>query len=352
MILAAIAAVAGWAHVAPTEQAAIARTPDGVVHVVYVREGQLFYTRPGAGMTVPIGAGPEVRPALVAAPDGLRVYAGAVSAVSADGGATWRVEANPADGEVSAAVQPSGTVLQAWNDDNDLRVGVFNRGSGAFPTLAPGMLAWDAGDVGVRVQPVAADGSPAGETQTMPESAGKGRPSIVARAGGGYVVATGSSVWLVGSSSTLQVDGWATALSADARGRVWATWTDDERVYAARSNRDVSELGAPVDLGPLSAGRLAVSATNTAAHVLVAANGGSHMKRTLPGLTLAERHQREIFTFSVTDAGDPVRGAVVKVGRRSGKTDRNGRVTLRVSSRKLRVTATLKGYSNARLTLK
>ena len=57
-------------------------------------------------------------------------------------------------------------------------------------------------------------------------------------------------------------------------------------------------------------------------------------------------------TFSVTDAGDPVRGAVVKAGGRSGKTDRNGRVTLRVSSRKLRVTATLKGYSNARLTLK
>ena len=348
MILAAVAALATpWAQVAPTEQAAIARTPDGVVHVAYAQGGQLFYSRPGTGTTVPIGAGPDVRPTLVAAPDGLRVYAGAVSAVSPDGGATWQVGPSGAAGEVSA----DGGLL-AWTESNRVRVGGFDFGLGAFPALAPGMLAWDAGDDGVRVQGIGADGAAAGEPATMPDSAGQGRPSIVARAGGGWVVSAGSTVWRVGARSTLRLDGWGSALSADARGRVWATWTDDKRVYAARSDRDVSELGAPVDLGPFYAERLAVSATNTAAHVLVAANGVSSLKRTLPGLTLDERHRREIFTFSVTDAGDPVRGAVVKVGRRSGKTDRNGRVTLRVSGRKARVTATLKGYTSARLTTK
>ena len=348
MILAAAAALAtSWAQVAPSEQAALARTPDGAVHVAWASGGQLYYGNPATGATVPIAAGPDVRPAFVADASGLRVFAGGVSASSADGGTTWQVGANAATGEVSA----DGDLL-AWTDGNRVRVGGFDYGLGAFPALAPGMLAWDAGDQGVRVQGIGADGERAGEASTMPDSAGQGRPSIVARAGGGWVVSVGSKVWRVGASSTLSVYGWAAALAADARGRVWVTWTDDQRVYAARSDRDVSQLGAAVDLGPFSAERLAVSATNTAAHVLAAANGVSSLRRVLPGLALDERHRREIFTFSVTDAGDPVRGAVVKVGRRSGKTDRNGRVTLRVSDRRLRVTATLKGYSNARLTLK
>lgn len=343
MIVAALAALAtSWAQVASTEQAAMARTPDTVVHLAYAQGGQLFYTRPGAGITVPIAPGPDVRPSLRAEGDALRVDSGGVSAVSFDD-ATWQVAANGASGEVSAA----GSLL-AWAD-SEVHVGLAKYGPGASPAVAPGFAAWSAGDA-VRVQPVTADGTAAGEAVTMPD--GSGRPSLVVREGEAFVAA-GAAVWRVGARTTLPLEAAVTSsLALDGRGRLWAAWTDGSRVYAARSNRDVSELGAPVDLGALPASRVQVSATNTAAHVLAAANGGSWLKRTLPGLTLDERHRREIFTFSVTDAGDPVRGALVKVGRRSGKTDRNGRVTLRVSGRKQTATATLKGYEKARLKLK
>ncbi|MDA0183731.1 hypothetical protein OJ997_25710 [Solirubrobacter phytolaccae] len=342
MILAAVAALASWAQVAPTEQAAMARTPDSVVQLAYAQGGQLFYSRPGASFVAPIGLGPDVRPTLLADGGGLRLVTGGVSATSLDG-ASWQVGTNGASGEVSA----SGDLL-AWADTS-VHVGASSYGPGSAPVVASGYAAWSVGEA-VRVQPVNADGSPSGEAVTMPD--GTGRPSLVVR-GGEAFVAAGPALWRVGSSTTLALeDAVSSSVAADARGRVWATWTDGARVFAARSNRDVSELGASVDLGALAATRVQVSATNTAAHVLAAANGVSYLKRTLPGLTLDERHRREIFTFSVTDAGDPVRGAVVKVGGRSGKTDRNGRVTLRVSDRRLRVTATLKGYSNARLTLK
>lgn len=322
----------------------MARTADGL-QLAYASGGQLFYADPASQATVPIGAAADVRPALWAADGDLRVFAGAVAAFSPDGSA-WQLGATGAVGEVSAV----GSLL-AWADERGrVQVGAFDHGPGAFPALAPGMVAFDT-PVGVRVQPIGADGAPSGLGSTMPDSAGEGRPSIV-RVRDGHVVAAGSRLWRVGSSAPLELDGSGAALSVDARGRVWATWTDDRRVYAARSNRDLSELGAAVDLGALTPSRLAIDATNTAAHVLAAANGLSYLKRTMPGLSLAERHRREIFTFSVTDAGDPVRGVVVKVGRRSGKTDRNGRVTLRVSGRKQLVTATLKGYEKGRLRLK
>ncbi len=347
---AVVALATSWTQVAPSEQASLARTPDGKVHVAWAQDGALFHTEPGAGTTATIASGgPDARPALLAGPDGLHALWGSVAAFSGDDGLSWQPGTSGASGAVSAVMLPGGGILQAWTEGDRVRVGPSDHGAGADPALTVGAAAWTTAE-GVRVQTIREDGAPDGEASTMPD--GAGRPSIVARDGEVFVAA-GPAVWRVGSRSTLPLEGAVlSTLSADARGRVWAAWSDDSRVYAARSNRDVSEFGAPVDLGALSASSLAVNATNSAAHVLAAANGVSYLRRTLPGLSLAERHRREIFTFSVTDAGDPVRGAVVKVGGRSGKTDRNGRVTLRVSDRKLRVTATLKGYEKARLTLK
>lgn len=324
----------------------MARTPDTTVHVAWVRDGQLTYSAPGAGFTVPIAAAADA-PALVAFGDELRAFSGNVTAVSVDGGASWQVGANSASGAVSAAALADGGSLVAWEAGGRVKAGSVDYGPGAFPAVAAdATVAWFADGVRVR--------SAGGEAVAMPDTADlpAGRPSLVSVAGR-TVVAFRDQVWVVGARSTLPLEGaTVSGVAADARGRVWVTWTDGARVYAARSDRDVSQLGEPVDLGALPATRVQVSATNTAAHVLAAANGVSYLRRTLPGLALDERHRREIFTFSVTDAGEPVRGAVVKVGGRSGKTDRNGRVTLRVSKRKATVTATLKGYEKARLTLK
>ncbi|RKQ93453.1 hypothetical protein C8N24_3320 [Solirubrobacter pauli] len=350
MILAAAVALAtSWVQVAPTEQAAMTRS--GTLYLAWASGGQLVFNDPSFLETEPIAPAPDVRPAFFPGGDGLRVVTGGVSATSLDGTA-WRVEPNAATGEVSAVELASGEPLVAWEAGGHVHAGATDYGPGAFPALAAdprgAMLAWFADGVrvrGVEPQAVAAE---------MPGTAGlaAGRPSL-AVTGGRSVVAFRDQVWTAGAPSTLRLErATESAVSADARGRVWATWTDGARVWTARSDRDVSELGAAVDLGALPASHLQVNATNTAAHVLAAANGVSYLRRVLPGLTLEERHRREIFTFSVTDAGEPVRGAVVKVRGRSGKTDRNGRVTLRVSGRKARVTATLKGYTSARLTTK
>jgi hypothetical protein len=52
--------------------------------------------------------------------------------------------------------------------------------------------------------------------------------------------------------------------------------------------------------------------------------------------------------FTVLDAGDPVKGARVKVGGKSGTTDGKGRATLSLKSRRpVRATATRAGYTAA-----
>lgn len=332
-------------QVAPSPAATMARAPDTTIHVAWAAGGQVFARDPATRTDVLVGAG-DGRPALIAGAGGLRLLVGGLSGASSDG-VSWQVGPNAATGSVSAIALPDGNVLQAWVQEGVVRVGTTAYGAGAAPALAPGMVAWVAAD-GVRVQPINDDGSPAGPASLVP--GGSGEPSIVAR-GGEHFVAAGSVVWRVGSPATLAVQGTQAALAVDPRGRLWVAWADAQKVLAARSDRDVSELGAPVALGFTTVTGLQVSATKTAAHVLVTGTG-AYLTRVLPGLTLQERHRREIFTFSVTDAGEPVRGAVVKVRGRSGKTDRNGRVTLRVSGRKARVTATLKGYTSARLTTK
>ena len=77
-------------------------------------------------------------------------------------------------------------------------------------------------------------------------------------------------------------------------------------------------------------------------------------RRILPGLTLRaspgrlRRGAPTVVRFTVLDAGAPVRGARVRAGGKSGTTDRRGRVTLSLKSRRpVRAKATHAGYSTA-----
>ena len=77
-------------------------------------------------------------------------------------------------------------------------------------------------------------------------------------------------------------------------------------------------------------------------------------RRILPGLTLRARPTRvrrgeptEV-RFTVLDAGDPVQGARVTADGESGRTNREGRVTLSINSRSsVRARATHPGYTPA-----
>jgi hypothetical protein len=312
--------------------------------------------------------------------------------------------------DVSAATLSDGTPLQAWsgtlgtwlhagidpaapNVDYQAALGSY----GNFPGLAAdaggrAMMAWfssASGHVGVLAQAVGAGGAPAGPVMTMPGTqamVGNGtvtRTPVVARAkSGGFYVA-----YPVGYPSPEEVRLWkagasrptliaraegnpSVAVAPDAKGRLWVAWSDgtfgEKRILATRSNRDATEFGATVDAGAVadahSVSALDTAATSSALDVLALfgtgdeSGGSTYVTRVAPGLALAAspsslpaRSRRVKFT--VTDAGDPVKGANVKAGGRSDKTDAKGRATLTLKG-KATATATAKGYEAATLKLR
>ena len=102
------------------------------------------------------------------------------------------------------------------------------------------------------------------------------------------------------------------ALAADANGRLWAVWTDgsfgSQHVLAARSNKQGSVFGQPVDLGAAKDANstYAVDADATATSLDVLAHFGigtssstsTFVTRVLPGLTLKTKKSDHGVTFT------------------------------------------------------
>jgi hypothetical protein len=310
--------------------------------------------------------------------------------------------------DVSATALPDGTPLQAWsgtlgtwvhsglepaspNVDYQAPLGQY----GYFPGIASdatgrAMMAWfssAAGNVGVVAQAIGATGAPAGPIITMPGTdvmVGGGtvsRTPIAARVGGGFYVAYGVGyptagdvrLWAAGASRSrliARAQGEpAVAVAADPDGRLWVAWSDgafgDKRVLARRSNPAGTRFGATVSAGAVKGAHsvysLDASATRGSLDLLAllgtgtASGGSTYVKRVLPGLTLRAQPRRlparaRDVTFSVTDAGDPVRGVTVKAGGRTGTTNAAGRVTLTLKG-KAKARATARSYRRATLRL-
>lgn len=331
------------------------------------------------------------------------------TALSVDGGASWALQpgqVNP-DGAQSyasshaATVRGDGSTLQAFagtlgtwvhaglspaTPNHDFMAGLQY---GNDPNLATDatdrtVMAWYSsatGRLGVLARDVDADGSPGRGPLTMPGTGAMnvgmlGRTPLAARTGGGFYVAYptpgGVRVWRVGAGSALVVAGIrnspAVAIAAAADGRIWVVWTKgfgDPDVLARRSNRGATRFGATVNAGhpkdALQAYKLDANVAGNALDVLANFNIGTSSdaatsyRRLLPGLTLQASPARlrsdaptEV-RFTVSDAGDAVSGARVKVGRASGTTDSRGRVTLTLrSSRAVTARATRAGYAPAR----
>jgi hypothetical protein len=365
LALAAPAQAAAWKRVTTADsQVAAVRTGDGVLHVVWHDGDDLFHTaiRAGGkvGATRPIVTGSGVQdPAVVALPDGLQAFwsadDGLDTAFSPDEGTSWQLT----HGAIAAGGGPvSATAdLQAWGGTwvhagEDPSTPSVDYGPGSSPQLATNkagrtMMAWLAN--GVVAQRVNADGTPDGPLMTMPGPPA-GRISLAAGAKG-FFVASGPNVWPVGAGSMLALGrGHAVSLAADAKGRVWAVWASRGHVYAARSDREVSEFGARVDAGRVADTVQATdaSALGSSLDVLARFGGATYVKRVRPGLTLVARRRGNQVTFSVTDADNPVRGARVRVAGRTKRTDRAGRTTITVRVRATAV-ATHSGYTRAKL---
>jgi hypothetical protein len=177
-------------------------------------------------------------------------------------------------------------------------------------------------------------------------------------------------VWAVGASKTTLIDKTATnslaALTGDAIGRLWVAWKDGTDVLASRSNKKATVWGAPVNAGgPKNASSLYIVDASASASGLDLfgtfslgsdSSAATYHSRIRPGLTL-EASKRSLpakattVTFSVSDAGAPVKGAKVKAGGKSDTTDSRGRASLSLKG-KATVTAAANGYETATLRLK
>ena len=256
VLLAAFAAssasAAPWKRVttpdgASTDQVGLARTGDGVLHLVWSHPTgpnteDLLHTaigRAGAiGPTSPVQSGWTgfTNAAVVVDPGGLRAFWGGFrstdssdpqretsTALSMDGGAGWALQPGPVvpggaqsyGSNTAATVRPDGSTLQAFagtlgtwvhaglspvtpNHDYQAPIGQY----GYDPNLATDatgrtVMAWyssASGHLGVLAQDVAADGSPVGSAATMPGTSDMqvgmlGRTPLATRTGGGFYVA-------------------------------------------------------------------------------------------------------------------------------------------------------------------
>lgn len=246
------------------------------------------------------------------------------------------------DATVTAQSSPSG-VLTAWYSNQTNHDGVYVQG----------------------VDPNS--GQPLGSPSLMPGTAGVGKalvpPALVARSGApgillayksGSPVGTRVLVWAAGSpkaitlgTSQRDVDNFD--LAPDVGGRVWAVWetfntSGHAQIVVRRSNGAATAWGQPVLVNPpnnTDLWSLSANATGTGSLDVVGAFGNQgqiaeYQTRVLPGLSvgakpskLHRKHKTKV-KFTVLDAGTPVKGAKVKVGKVSGTTSSKGTVTLKL----------------------
>ena len=410
-------------------QAGLARTPDGVLHIVWqrraARTSALWQTRAGAdGRSLgsePIAPGlSDVgSPALTTGSDGtLRAFffvptedgtAADLRVTSAPSAGGWTVGADalaqatgPAVPTVGAAAARDGTPLAAWSTGSQIRyrygVDPANEGStvGVGGCCASGVqpgvdqmtgkayIAWASsapGSTGVFVQAV----DRAGPTRPKVFATGSatkarnaavlpdGRVALTARPGAPgvflaytsgfpkvraiYVLRAGARTLIL----TVKAPGAAhVALAAGPQGRLWLLWSLDGTIFAARTNRAASRLGAvrkiPIRRGSKAVDQLQGDGSSGPLDLVASleTRGAASLwhQQVLPGLSLEITATTATdgptrYVFHVTDAGEPIANAAVKVGKQSLTTGVSGTVTLVTSDRPASATASKLGYAPA-----
>jgi hypothetical protein len=149
-------------------------------------------------------------------------------------------------------------------------------------------------------------------------------------------------------------------VAAAPEGRLWLMWEQNGTIYAARTNRAATKLGAANAIrtpsgatiyrlnGEGSAGPLDLLANMQAA-------GGQALwhQQVWPKLSLAGSRKGATIAFRVTDAGDPVAGATVKAGGKTLKTNAAGRATLtKAPAGRVNATASKAAYAPAAATVR
>jgi hypothetical protein len=153
------------------------------------------------------------------------------------------------------------------------------------------------------------------------------------------------------------------ALAAGPQGRLWLLWSKGGTLFAARTNRSVSRLGAVRTLemrrGAKSVAWLQGDGTPGVLDLVASFPARAGVKlwhqQVLPGLSLRidakAASGATSYVFRVLDAGDPVANASVRVGKQTLTTGVSGSVTLVTSDHPPSATATKPGYAQATTSL-
>jgi len=412
-----------------SDEAGLARTADGVLHVVWQRRAAttaaLWQTRVSAD-GAPLGMGPAAAhlarpgsPALTAAAGGaLDAFTFVQTAdgtaadllhVTASPSGEWTVGAAPlahvatdVAPAVGAATTRDGTPVVAWSAGSQVRYRYGLDPAAASPALGAGgccasgvqpavdqatgqtYVAWAssaAGAMGVFVQAVDR-GGPTRPKVFATGSANKkrnrailpdGRVALAARTGApgvflaystGYPKVRGVSLLHVGVRKiVLHVDAPDAAsvvLAAAPQGRLWLAWSRGGAIYASRTNRSATRLGAirkvPLRRGAQAIDHLQGESGLGALDLVAGFESRGHAsfwhQRVLPGLSLAIQASGPQtgamrYVFKVTEAGEPVPNATVRVGKQTLTTGLAGVVALETTDRPTSATATKLGYAPA-----
>jgi hypothetical protein len=151
-------------------------------------------------------------------------------------------------------------------------------------------------------------------------------------------------------------------IAAAPEGRLWLMWEQNGTIYAARTNRAATKLGAVNALRPPSGATIyRLNGEGSAGPLDLIANvqaGGTQNfwhQQVWPRLSLTATSRRtgntRTITFRVADAGDPVAAATVKAGGKTLRTAANGTATLRgAPAGRVKATVSKAGYAPATTT--
>jgi hypothetical protein len=274
---------------------------------------------------------------------------------------------------VAAALTPSGVTVSAWPGFVQAGPSAGATGTAVGSQMTTAELATDAltGQViygGITFAPpggyLMAPGVPAiGTAQLIPGLATAGAAGMTARVGAQGVFAattTGHRVQLSafgGATRTLASGPFTVAKAfAASGGRLWLVWgASRQRLYVTRSNLSVTRFEPlqRIALPPRAKALLNVAGEGTGGTLDLFADVGRYWHtRVLPVLAVRVTAGRRFLLARVSDAGSPVAGAVVMVGRRRARTSASGTARLRLAragrhSRRL-VVVRKPGYARAR----
>jgi hypothetical protein len=153
-------------------------------------------------------------------------------------------------------------------------------------------------------------------------------------------------------------------IAAAPEGRLWLMWERNGTIYATRTNRAATKLGAPNTLKPPGGnsifrlnGEGSAGPLDLIANIQTGSTNGFWHQQVWPRLQLSASSKKggngRVITVRVADAGDPVSGASVKAGGKTLNTAANGKATLRQArAARVKATASKAGYAPAVLTVR